>query len=96
MKPSTQFGFFVDLTFIMPITQKVLGVITTSPCSFSDPIKLSSIKGEAEVRNIALSPVALQDLLNLPTWLRINSARVNSVSLKIQWMQIQNKVGKSD
>ena len=54
-----------------------------------DSNKLSSIKGEAEVRNIALSPLALQDLLNLPTWLRINSARVNSVSLKIQWMQIQ-------
>ena len=54
-------------------------------------VKLSSLKGEAELRNLALNPSALQDLLNLPTWLKINSATVNSVALKIQWMQLQKQ-----
>ena len=54
-------------------------------------MKLSSLKGEAELRNLALNPSALQDLLNLPTWLKINSATVNSVALKIQWMQLQKQ-----
>ena len=54
-------------------------------------LKLSSLKGEAELRNITLDNEALQDLLDLPTWIRINRARVNSVSLKIQWTSLQSK-----
>ena len=53
--------------------------------------QLSSLKGEAELRNILLDNEALQDLLDLPTWIRINCAKVNSVSLKIQWTSLQTK-----
>ena len=34
---------------------------------------------------------ALQSLLDLPTWVRINCARVNSIALKIQWTSLQSK-----
>ena len=37
-----------------------------------DDIQLSSLKGEAEVRNLELSTSALQNLLNIPTWLKVN------------------------
>ena len=59
--------------------------------NFKCILKLSSLKGEAELRNITLDNEALQDLLDLPTWIRINRARVNSVSLKIQWTSLQSK-----
>ncbi len=36
-----------------------------------DDIQLSSLKGEAEVRNLELSASALQNLLNIPTWLKV-------------------------
>ena len=36
-----------------------------------DDIQLSSLKGEAEVRNLELSTSALQNLLNIPTWLKV-------------------------
>ena len=60
-------------------------------CKSKCILKLSSLKGEAELRNITLDNEALQDLLDLPTWIRINRARVNSVSLKIQWTSLQSK-----
>lgn len=74
------------------IKKQILKILTKFTSGLQpEDIQLSSLKGEAELRNITLDNEALQDLLDLPTWIRINRARVNSVSLKIQWTSLQSK-----
>ncbi|XP_045598835.1 bridge-like lipid transfer protein family member 3B isoform X2 [Procambarus clarkii] len=56
----------------------------------SDSVNVSTLKGEGELTNLELNEAVLTDLLELPTWLRITRARVNKVSLKIQWTKLKS------
>lgn len=59
-------------------------------CNNVDPQKLnfSLTKGELELPNISLNTDALHSLLNIPTWLSINSAVVERVKVKIPILHI--------
>lgn len=49
----------------------------------ADSIQLSTLKGEGELSNLELDCVAIQNLLDLPTWLQINHANCNRVHVKV-------------
>ena len=59
-------------------------------CNDVDPSKLnfSLTKGELDLPNISLNTDALHSLLNIPTWLSINSAIVERVKVKIPILHI--------
>ena len=46
-------------------------------------INISTFKGEGEMRNIELDEMILMDLLELPTWLKITSAKCNKATFKV-------------
>jgi hypothetical protein len=49
----------------------------------SNQINISTFKGEGEMRNIQLDENVLMDLLELPTWLKITTAKCNKASFKV-------------
>jgi len=49
----------------------------------ADSIQLSTLRGEGELSNLELDCVAIQNLVNLPTWLQINHAKCNRVHVKV-------------
>lgn len=49
----------------------------------ADSINLSTFKGEGELSNLEFDCVAIQNLINLPTWLQINRATCNRVAVKV-------------
>ena len=48
-----------------------------------DKIQLSTLKGEGELTNLELNEEILMELMDLPTWLRLNKAVCNKVSVKV-------------
>jgi len=56
----------------------------------ADSINLSTFKGEGELFDLDLDPCAIQDLVNLPTWLKITQATCNKVTVKIPWTKLGN------
>lgn len=56
----------------------------------ADKINLNTLKGEGELSNLELDEKVLTDLLELPTWLRLTSAWVNHVSIKISWTKLKS------
>lgn len=55
----------------------------------ADKINLSTFKGEGELSNLELNEIVLTDLLELPSWLRLQSAWCNKVAFRIQWTQLK-------
>nr|CAB3267499.1 UHRF1-binding protein 1-like [Phallusia mammillata] len=55
----------------------------------ADSIQLSTLRGEGELSNLELDCVAIQNLINLPTWLQINHAKCNKVHVKIPWTKLK-------
>lgn len=55
----------------------------------ADKINLSTLRGEGELTNLELDCDALQNLMNLPTWLKIENARCNRVHVKIPWTKLK-------
>ncbi|KAK3581543.1 hypothetical protein CHS0354_031884 [Potamilus streckersoni] len=56
-----------------------------------DKINLSTLKGEGELVNLELDEVILMDLLDLPTWMKLNKAYCNKLSIKVQWTKIKSQ-----
>ncbi|PAA81466.1 hypothetical protein BOX15_Mlig023696g1 [Macrostomum lignano] len=54
-------------------------------------LKLSFVKGEGELTNLELNEEAIMQLLDLPTWLRLRSARCNRVCIRCQWTKLQKQ-----
>ncbi|XP_034239731.1 UHRF1-binding protein 1-like isoform X2 [Thrips palmi] len=55
-----------------------------------DQINLSTFKGEGDLANLELDELVLTDLLELPSWLRLTSARCNRVNFRIQWTKLKS------
>ncbi|CAK8686968.1 unnamed protein product [Clavelina lepadiformis] len=55
----------------------------------ADSIQLSTLRGEGELSNLELDCVAIQNLVDLPTWLQINHAKCNKVHVKIPWTKLK-------
>lgn len=50
----------------------------------SNQINLSAFKGEGELSNINLDEKALEDVIELPTWLKIQKATCGRAFIKVQ------------
>lgn len=60
----------------------------TNDCRFTknlspDKINISTMKGEGDLSNLELDEVALMEVLDLPTWLRLTKAICNRVAIKV-------------
>ncbi|CAF4550593.1 unnamed protein product [Rotaria sp. Silwood1] len=55
----------------------------------SNQINLSTLKGEGELSSIDLDEQALEDLIELPTWLKIRKATCGRVFIKIPWTNLK-------
>ena len=49
------------------------------------------MRGEGELNGLELDEEVLMDLLELPAWLAIRSARCNRLTIKIQWTSLKTK-----
>ncbi|XP_051009417.1 bridge-like lipid transfer protein family member 3A [Acomys russatus] len=54
-----------------------------------DKINLSTLKGEGQLSNLELDEEALQNVLELPTWLAITRVYCNRASIRIQWTKLK-------
>jgi hypothetical protein len=50
----------------------------------SNQINLSTLKGEGELSSISLDEKALEDVIELPTWLRISKATCGRAFIKVE------------
>ena len=50
----------------------------------SNQINLSALKGEGELSSIDLDEQALEDVIELPTWLKIQKATCGRVFIKVR------------
>jgi hypothetical protein len=50
----------------------------------SNQINLSTLKGEGELSSIDLDEQALEDVIELPTWLKIQTATCGRVFIKVR------------
>jgi len=51
----------------------------------SNQINLSTLKGEGELSSINLDEKALEELIELPTWLKIQKATCGRVFIKVEF-----------
>jgi hypothetical protein len=51
----------------------------------SNQINLSALKGEGELSSINLDEKALEELIELPTWLKIQKATCGRVFIKVEF-----------
>ncbi|WAR03200.1 UH1BL-like protein [Mya arenaria] len=56
-----------------------------------DRLNISTLKGEGELTNLELDENILMNLMDLPTWMRLNKAVCNKVSIKIQWTKLKSQ-----
>ena len=54
----------------------------------SNQINLSTLKGEGELSSINLDETALEDVIELPTWLKIQKATCGRVFIKV-WNNVE-------
>ncbi|CAF4460629.1 unnamed protein product, partial [Rotaria sp. Silwood2] len=55
----------------------------------SNQINLSTLKGEGELSSIDLDEQALEDVIELPTWLKIRKATCGRIFIKIPWTNLK-------
>ncbi|XP_046446271.1 UHRF1-binding protein 1-like isoform X3 [Daphnia pulex] len=55
-----------------------------------DKINLSTLKGEGELTNLELDEKVLTSLLELPSWLTLDRAWCNRVSIRIPWTKLKS------
>ena len=60
-----------------------------------DKIHLSTLKGEGDLSNLELDEAVLMEVMDLPTWLKLTSARCNRVALKVPWTKLKNQVERN-
>lgn len=56
----------------------------------SDKINISTFRGEGELSNLQFDEDVLNELLELPGWLRVTSAWCNHVSFRISWTKLKS------
>ncbi len=56
----------------------------------ANQINLSTLKGEGELSSIDLDEQALEDLIELPTWLKIQKATCGRVFIKVKKKEKQS------
>ncbi|XP_048481286.1 UHRF1-binding protein 1-like [Plutella xylostella] len=54
-----------------------------------EQISLSALRGSGELHDLTLDEDLLTDLLELPGWLRLTSARCNRATFRIQWTKLK-------
>ncbi|CAH0397066.1 unnamed protein product [Chilo suppressalis] len=54
-----------------------------------EQISLSALRGSGELHDLTLDEDLLTDLLELPGWLRLTSAKCNRASFRIQWTKLK-------
>ncbi|XP_050355412.1 UHRF1-binding protein 1-like [Nymphalis io] len=54
-----------------------------------EQISLSALRGSGELHDLTLDEDLLTDLLELPGWVRLTSARCNRASFRIQWTKLK-------
>lgn len=54
-----------------------------------EQISLSAFRGSGELQDLTLDEALLTDLLELPGWLRLTSAKCNRASFRIQWTKLK-------
>ncbi|XP_068622963.1 bridge-like lipid transfer protein family member 3B [Battus philenor] len=54
-----------------------------------EQISLSALRGSGELQDLTLDEDLLTDLLELPAWVRLTSAKCNRVSFRIQWTKLK-------
>ncbi|XP_062528053.1 bridge-like lipid transfer protein family member 3B [Bombyx mori] len=54
-----------------------------------EQISLSALRGSGELQDLTLDEDLLTDLLELPGWLRLTSAKCNRASFRIQWTKLK-------
>ncbi|XP_026492522.2 bridge-like lipid transfer protein family member 3B isoform X2 [Vanessa tameamea] len=54
-----------------------------------EQISLSALRGSGELQDLTLDEDLLTDLLELPGWVRLTSARCNRASFRIQWTKLK-------
>ncbi|GBP40896.1 UHRF1-binding protein 1-like [Eumeta japonica] len=55
----------------------------------AEQISLSALRGSGELQDLTLEEDLLTDLLELPGWLRLTSARCNRATFRIQWTKLK-------
>ncbi|KAG9510446.1 UHRF1-binding protein 1-like protein [Fragariocoptes setiger] len=55
-----------------------------------EQLQLSTFKGSCELYNLELEESVLVDLLSFPSWLTINKAACNSLTIKISWTKMKS------
>ncbi|XP_059079286.1 bridge-like lipid transfer protein family member 3B isoform X2 [Tigriopus californicus] len=53
-------------------------------------INISTMKGEGELTDLELNEEVLMELMELPSWLRLSSAKCNRVTIRIQWTKLKS------
>ncbi|XP_026736263.1 UHRF1-binding protein 1-like isoform X1 [Trichoplusia ni] len=54
-----------------------------------EQISLSALRGSGELQDLTLDEELLTDLLELPGWLKLTSAKCNRASFRIQWTKLK-------
>lgn len=54
-----------------------------------EQISLSALRGSGELQDLTLDEELLTDLLELPGWVRLTSAKCNRASFRIQWTKLK-------
>ncbi|KAM5182469.1 bridge-like lipid transfer protein family member 3A isoform 2-T2 [Mantella aurantiaca] len=54
-----------------------------------EQINLSTLRGEGQLTDLELDEEALQNMLDLPTWLAITRVYCNRASIRIQWTKLK-------
>ncbi|KAM8977260.1 bridge-like lipid transfer protein family member 3A [Pelodytes ibericus] len=56
-----------------------------------EQINLSTLRGEGQLTDLQLDEEALQNMLDLPTWLAITRVYCNRASIRIQWTKLKTQ-----
>ncbi|KAH9641824.1 hypothetical protein HF086_001540 [Spodoptera exigua] len=54
-----------------------------------EQISLSALRGSGELQDLTLDEELLTDLLELPGWVKLTSAKCNRASFRIQWTKLK-------
>lgn len=55
-----------------------------------EQLQMNALMGSCELSNLQLNEVVLMNLLDLPVWLKITSAAVDKIHIKISWTKIKS------
>lgn len=56
-----------------------------------EQIHLSTLRGEGQLNDLELDEDALQNMLDLPTWLAITRVYCNRAAIRVSWDHVRNR-----